>query len=71
MKVKSSNIKEVKYDAKKKTFTVDFLSGSRYKYDDVPPEVMKEFKLAIKNNESVGQLFSSRVRGKFEFKKVL
>lgn len=71
MKVTSSNIKEVKYSPKKKKFTVDFLNGSRYEYDDVPPEVMKEFKLAVKNKESVGQLFSSLVRGKFEFKKVL
>jgi hypothetical protein len=68
--VKSSNIKEVKYNAKKKTFTVDFLSGSQYEYADVPKEVNDAFKLAVKKKESVGQLFSSMVREKFKFTKI-
>lgn len=71
MKVTSSTIDEVKYNARKKVLTVDFMSGSTYEYDEVEPEVFKVFKTAVKKKESVGKLFSSLVKGKYQFRKVI
>jgi hypothetical protein len=55
---------------KKKVLTVDFMSGSTYEYDEVEPGVFKGFKIAVKKKESVGKLFSSLVKGKYQFRKV-
>ncbi len=40
--VKSSHLKEMKYDNDSKVLEVEFLNGSRYKYQNVPEKVFKE-----------------------------
>jgi hypothetical protein len=40
--VKSSHLKELKYDNNTKILEVEFLNGSSYKYKEVPEKVFKE-----------------------------
>jgi hypothetical protein len=42
----SSNLSEIRYDKESDTLEVDFLSGSTYRYDGVPPSVWRAFTLS-------------------------
>lgn len=59
--VESSNLAAIGYDAGSKTLQVDFKTGKRYQYQNVPPEVFAEFKAA----ESVGKFFAAQVKNAF------
>jgi len=44
--VESSNLQAIGYDPDTSELYVDFLSGSRYKYLDVPEDVFEAFQVA-------------------------
>jgi hypothetical protein len=64
--VTSSNIKAVGYDPDTQRLVVQFNSGKKYAYADVPPEVHKEFLDA----KSMGIFFTREVRGKYAAEKL-
>jgi hypothetical protein len=64
--VESSNIKAIGYDPDKQRLVVEFLSGKRYAYADVPPAVYTGFLEA----RSMGIFFSRNVRGQYETEKL-
>jgi hypothetical protein len=67
IKVKSSNIKSVRYDSNKKVLFITFVYDlSTYKYLGVP---IKLFEQLIKSN-SKGVFFHNKIRGKFPHKKI-
>lgn len=59
--VESSNIAAIGYEAETKTLQVDFKTGKRYQYQNVPPELFAEFQAA----ESVGQFFADKIKKGF------
>lgn len=64
--VKSSNIKAVGYDVDAQRMVVQFYSGKKYAYRDVPPEVHQAFLDA----KSMGIFFTREVRGKYGTEKL-
>lgn len=71
MKVKSSNLLEIKYNKKKKILSVVFVSGSLYEYYDVPEEIFKQLQTAKKKKQSLGSLFfTTIVKSNFAYKNV-
>jgi hypothetical protein len=58
VKVDSSNIESVGYDAATQVLEVRFINGGHYAYHDVPPEVHAEFVAA----ESIGKHFYRVIR---------
>ena len=64
--VKSSNIKAVGYDVDAQRMVVQFHSGKKYAYADVPPEVYIGFMGA----KSMGIFFVREVRGKYATEKM-
>jgi hypothetical protein len=61
MKVVSSNIDEVSYDASSQTMTIEFNSGARYLYRDVPEGVYQRLISAA----SKGSYFADYIKGTF------
>lgn len=57
--VTSSNIKAVGYDAATQAMTIEFHSGGRHVYSDVPPE---KHAAMMEPGASVGKLFHSSIR---------
>jgi hypothetical protein len=67
IKVKSSNISSIGYDAATKTLEVEFSNSGVYQYKEVPKEVYEGFSKA----ESIGSYFAKSVRAKgFSYLKV-
>lgn len=62
----SSVITRVLYDAASQTLAVTFVSGKKYLYADVPPEVATELQTA----PSLGQYFNWRIRDQYEFREI-
>lgn len=65
MEVKSSNIKAIDYE--KNDLLVEYLSGTKYRYKNVPKELYEEFI----NAESKGRFMNSNIKGKFEYERAL
>lgn len=61
MKVSSSNIDEVNYDDNSQTMTIEFNSGARYLYRDVPRGVYERLISAA----SKGSYFADNIRPNF------
>ena len=61
MKVSSSNIDEVSYDENSQTMTIEFNSGARYLYRDVPKGVYER----LINAASKGGYFADNIRPNF------
>jgi hypothetical protein len=59
----SSVIRTWKYDADGRRLDVTFVSGRRYAYHEVPPDLADEMKLAF----SKGEYFNKRIKDRFEF----
>jgi len=59
----SSNIARYRYDDTARILTVEFRSGGRYNYYDVPQVVYNEIKVA----PSKGQFLATRVKGAFRY----
>jgi lysyl-tRNA synthetase class 2 len=59
----SSVIRSWSYDPDDRRLDVTFVSGRRYAYRDVPPEVAQDMKLAF----SKGEFFNRRIRGRYAY----
>lgn len=62
----SSNIAGIGYDAATRELAVRFHGGTLYRYSDVPPDVVAEFRGA----ESKGSFFARQIRGSFDSEQV-
>lgn len=64
--VKSSNITRTEYDTETKKMIVEFATGFRYEYEEVPHPIYTKFRMS----ESQGKFFSSEISKKYKFKKL-
>ena len=62
----SSNISSFRYDRPTKVLIVSFVGGAKYRYSEVPIEVIFAWFAA----DSAGEYFYSQIRGKFEYEKL-
>lgn len=64
--VDSKNLKMIGYDPNSRTLRIVFKSQpEKYDYKGVPPELFS----GLKNAESKGRFFFSKIKGRFEFEK--
>jgi hypothetical protein len=66
MRLASSNLKSIRYNAKTEELLVYFRSGSIYSYDGVPRSIVQSLKFA----ESRGRYFWRYIRMSFPYTKV-
>ena len=66
VQVDSTAITDIDYDAERAKLLVRFMSGERYVYVGVPPEVCRSFVEA----ESKGRFFQSRIRDRYPFNRL-
>jgi hypothetical protein len=59
----SSNVAAFCYDETSQTMTVEFKSGSRYNYYDVPPHVYEGMKTA----DSKGKYLNAYIKGQYRY----
>jgi lysyl-tRNA synthetase class 2 len=64
--VDSSAIDRVDYDAAARALFVRFMSGRRYRYEDVPRAVYQRFVAA----PSKGQFFNAEIRDRYGYSEV-
>ncbi len=64
--VKSSNIKKIGYSDSKCELVVEYLSGIKYKYKNVP----KMIYMNLLESDSKGRFMNSNIKGKYEYEKV-
>lgn len=62
----SSNLKKSTYNTIHKTLVVEFNSGYKYEYSDIPHEIFAELNLS----ESTGKYFNQKIAKTFPYKKV-
>jgi hypothetical protein len=60
--VESSSIVSAGYDASTKTFDIEYVSGSVYRYADVPPQVYARFLAADSKGRFVNTVIKKRYR---------
>ena len=65
IEVNSSNIKSIDYDGT--DLIVEYKSGSKYKYSNVPNDLFESFKTA----ESKGRFMNSEIKGKFNYERLI
>jgi lysyl-tRNA synthetase class 2 len=56
-------IRQFTYDARTATLDVEFVSGRRYRYHDVPEFVAEAMRVAF----SKGEFFNANIRDRFRF----
>jgi lysyl-tRNA synthetase class 2 len=59
----SSVIRSYDYDPQQRRLVLQFVSGRRYRYHDVPEEVWRDMRRAF----SKGEFFNERIRDQFRF----
>ena len=64
--VNSSTVASVDYDSKSQEMTVEFMNGSSYVYEGVPPTVHQDFLKA----ESKGRFVATQLKNKFSDRKL-
>ena len=64
--IKSSNFKRAEYDTEKKNLIIEFNTGIRYEYLDVPHQLFTQMRMS----ESQGKFFSSKIAKVYKFKKL-
>jgi hypothetical protein len=64
--VPSSVISRFVYDPAARELWIEFVTGRRYVYEEVPDEVAQAFRSAF----SKGAYFNTRIRDHFEFREV-
>ena len=64
--VLSTEIEWIGYEHKRNMLQVEFIAGGTYQYQPVPESVYQEFLSA----DSHCQYFESRIKGKFDYRKV-
>lgn len=62
----SSQVKEIEYNEPSKEMLVTFLTGVKYVYYDITPEIWKQALEA----ESIGKFLNSSIKGKFRYGKI-
>ncbi len=62
----SSVIRRFVYDTDKRELWIEFVSGRRYVYEDVPEDIAEALSLAL----SKGIYFNSRIRDRFKCREV-
>ena len=62
----SSVISRFVYDPAKRELWIEFVTGRRYVYEEVPDEISEAFRSAF----SKGAYFNSRIRDQFECREV-
>ncbi|MDB5655820.1 MAG: hypothetical protein JWQ94_3433 [Tardiphaga sp.] len=62
----SSAIRRLAYDAASRALTVTFVTGRRYVYAEVPPEVATAFATAA----SQGTFFNAEIRDAYPYREV-
>jgi lysyl-tRNA synthetase class 2 len=66
MAMPSSVIKSFDYHPGERRLDVRFVSGRRYSYFDVPPELAAR----MRGSFSKGEFFNAHIRGRFRFERV-
>lgn len=64
--IKSSNMVRSEYDTSSKELMIEFSSGFKYMYDEVPHEIYTKFRMA----ESQGKFFAKEISKKYKYKKL-
>jgi hypothetical protein len=64
--IQSSNLKKTEYDTETKKMLVEFNSGAKYEYNEVPHQVYTQFRLS----ESQGKFFNSKISKTYKYRKV-
>lgn len=67
VKVESSNISAVGYDMNFGSLIVEYKSGNKYQYKNVPYELYENLLKA----ESKGRFVNENVKGKFEYNRLV
>ena len=62
----STAIRYFRYDSTKRELQVTFVTGRRYIYDDVPPDVFDAFRVAF----SKGTFFNHEIRDRYTYREV-
>jgi len=62
----SSAIRTFSYDEARQHLFVTFVTGRRYVYENVPPEVYEAFRMA----PSLGGFFNTEIRGNYDFREI-
>jgi hypothetical protein len=62
----STAIRFFRYDSAKRELQVTFVTGRRYIYDDVPPDVFDAFRVAF----SKGTFFNHEIRDRYTYREV-
>lgn len=57
----STVIRTFAYDPDRRSLAVEFVSGRRYRYDDVPPALFE----ALRRARSKGKFFNGHIRDRF------
>lgn len=66
VEIKSTNLKNAKYDTELKSLVVEFNNGAIYEYENVPWEIFTKFRMA----ESQGSFFSKNISRTYKYKKI-
>ena len=64
--VVSSNLAKVGYDPDTREVHIEFTTGGKYIYENVPPEIYTDMMAA----PSIGRFFMQRIKKEFEARKV-
>ena len=64
--VKSSNFRRAEYDTEKKHLIIEFNTGIKYEYLDVPHQIFTQ----MRTSESQGKFFSSKIAKVYKYKKL-
>jgi aspartokinase-like uncharacterized kinase len=64
--IQSSNLKKTEYDTETKKMLVEFNSGAKYEYIEVPHQVYTQFRLS----ESQGKFFNSKISKTYKYRKI-
>ena len=70
VRVFSTNVRAVGYDAGGRRLLVEYASGAVYAYADVPPGLWEGLRRCVETGQSVGAFIVRAVKGKFEFQKL-
>lgn len=62
----SRSIRHFEYDGARCTLTVTFVTGRKYRYYNVAPEVAEAFRIAA----SKGRFFNLRIRDQYRFEEL-
>ncbi len=64
--IQSSNLKKTEYDTETKKMLVEFNTGAKYEYSEVPHQVYTQFRMS----ESQGKFFNSKISKIYKYKKL-